>query len=169
MWCGVHPRDRDPPVARAEQDGGVLRFADGREKRQHREGPEVVGDGKALGVLFSSGFPMQVQAPKPDRKARRKELAKTWSRMVMARLPHLLVTARAADSKHTRKSVAKRLANRPAPKFAPQPTLTDMIRRNVGRDRRAMKRAIRRAGYRWKAVARRWRVRRGAERRRDAK
>ncbi len=146
-----------------------MRFADTRDKREHREGPDLLGSSTALVELFKGGYPMQV-VRQIDRKARRKALAKTWSRMVMARLPHPLVTLRAKLAELAVKAgrpvseKAFRLAQ-PAPKFAPQPGLMETIERTGGRDRRSAKRAIRRAGYRWKAVSKRWRVRRGAAKR----
>ena len=142
-----------------------MRFADTRKRREHKEGPELLGSPQALGVLFSGGYPMQV-VRHVDRKARRKALAQTWSRAVMAKMPHPLAAARAADSNPERsmKSVAKRLANRPAPKFAPRPRLRSLVTLLLESeaDRRTARRVIRRAGYAWQAVSKRWSIGRRA-------
>ena len=59
---------------------------------------EVVGTVDALAFLFSGGHAIDVRMrrSKADRAARRKELAGTWSRAVMAKIPHQLSAARQA-------------------------------------------------------------------------
>ena len=57
---------------------------------------EVTGSASALAYLFSGGHAMQVSTgrTREQRIAHRAALRETWSRAIMARLPHPLATAR---------------------------------------------------------------------------
>lgn len=132
---------------------------------------EVTGSASALAFLFSGGHAMQVSTKRTraQRIEHRAALAESWSRGVMARVSHPVAALRAAFiAKFSALKMAgpswqafRRREQRRPVVFAERPTLKAVVRRvlkNRARetvlDRRAAKRAVRKAGYRWKSAAR---------------